>query len=90
LADTVEKLITNSIHTAFIKYPEGDSNALRVMATQTWITIGFRPSKVRASPRRSFRTWRAMALRSYAAFPGFAWGIRPRPFETRVVQGPFR
>ena len=83
MADTVEKLITNSIHTAFIKYPE-------VMATQTWITIGFRPSKVRASPRRSFRTWRPMALRSYAAFPGFAWGIRPRPFETRVVQGPFR
>jgi hypothetical protein len=23
-SDTVEKLITNSIHTAFIKYPEGD------------------------------------------------------------------
>ena len=23
-ADTVEKLITNAIHTAFIKYPEGD------------------------------------------------------------------
>jgi hypothetical protein len=22
--DTIEKLITNSIHTAFIKYPEGD------------------------------------------------------------------
>jgi len=27
LADTVEKLITNSIHTAFIKYPEGDGDA---------------------------------------------------------------
>jgi hypothetical protein len=24
-SDTVEKLITNSIHTAFIKYPEGDA-----------------------------------------------------------------
>ena len=24
LSDTVEKLITNAIHTAFIKYPEGD------------------------------------------------------------------
>jgi hypothetical protein len=23
-SDTIEKLITNSIHTAFIKYPEGD------------------------------------------------------------------
>jgi hypothetical protein len=23
-ADTIRKLITNSIHTAFIKYPEGD------------------------------------------------------------------
>jgi hypothetical protein len=23
-AETIEKLITNSIHTAFIKYPEGD------------------------------------------------------------------
>jgi hypothetical protein len=23
-AETVEKLITNSIHTAFVKYPEGD------------------------------------------------------------------
>ena len=23
-ASTIEKLITNSIHTAFIKYPEGD------------------------------------------------------------------
>jgi hypothetical protein len=23
-ADTIEKLITNAIHTAFIKYPEGD------------------------------------------------------------------
>lgn len=23
-ADTVEKLITNAIHAAFIKYPEGD------------------------------------------------------------------
>jgi hypothetical protein len=23
-ADIIEKLITNSIHTAFIKYPEGD------------------------------------------------------------------
>lgn len=23
-ADVIEKLITNSIHTAFIKYPEGD------------------------------------------------------------------
>ena len=27
MADTVEKLITNSIHTAFIKYPEGDGDA---------------------------------------------------------------
>jgi hypothetical protein len=27
VADTVEKLITNSIHTAFIKYPEGDGDA---------------------------------------------------------------
>jgi hypothetical protein len=27
LADTVEKLITNSIHTAFIKYPEGDGDS---------------------------------------------------------------
>ena len=24
--DTVEKLITNAIHTAFIKYPEGDGS----------------------------------------------------------------
>ena len=24
VSDTLEKLITNSIHTAFIKYPEGD------------------------------------------------------------------
>ena len=23
-ADTIEKVITNAIHTAFIKYPEGD------------------------------------------------------------------
>ena len=23
-AETIEKLITNSIHTAFVKYPEGD------------------------------------------------------------------
>ena len=23
-SDTIEKLITNAIHTAFIKYPEGD------------------------------------------------------------------
>jgi len=27
VANTVEKLITNSIHTAFIKYPEGDGDA---------------------------------------------------------------
>ena len=27
MADTVEKLITNSIHTAFNKYPEGDGDA---------------------------------------------------------------
>jgi len=27
LADTVEKLITNSIHTAFIKYPGGDGDS---------------------------------------------------------------
>jgi hypothetical protein len=27
MADTVEKLITNSIHTAFIKCPEGDGDA---------------------------------------------------------------
>ena len=27
MADTVEKLITNSIHTAFIKYPEGDGDS---------------------------------------------------------------
>jgi hypothetical protein len=26
LADAVAKLITNSIHTAFIKYPEGDGD----------------------------------------------------------------
>ena len=27
MADIVEKLITTSIHTAFIKYPEGDGDA---------------------------------------------------------------
>jgi hypothetical protein len=27
VVDTIEKLITNSIHTAFIKYPEGDGDA---------------------------------------------------------------
>jgi hypothetical protein len=27
LADAIEKLITNSIHTAFIKYPEGDGDS---------------------------------------------------------------
>jgi hypothetical protein len=26
-ADTVEKLITNATHTAFIKYPEGDGDS---------------------------------------------------------------
>jgi len=26
-ADTIEKLIANAIHTAFIKYPEGDGGA---------------------------------------------------------------
>ena len=26
VADTVEELITNSIHTAFIQYPEGDGD----------------------------------------------------------------
>ena len=25
-AETIEKLITNSIHTAFVKYPEGDGD----------------------------------------------------------------
>ena len=25
-AETIEKLITNAIHTAFIKYPEGDGS----------------------------------------------------------------
>src|SRR5437868_2659219 len=29
--DTVEKLITNAIHTAFIKYPEGDGELLRLI-----------------------------------------------------------
>jgi hypothetical protein len=27
-ADTIEKLITNAIHTAFIKYPEGDGGPM--------------------------------------------------------------
>jgi hypothetical protein len=27
MTDTVEKLITNSIHTAFVKYPEGVGDA---------------------------------------------------------------
>jgi hypothetical protein len=27
LADAIETLITNSIHTAFIKYPEGDGDS---------------------------------------------------------------
>jgi hypothetical protein len=44
--DTIEKLITNSIHTAFIKYPEGDGGP---HLDYEWIS----PDIVHMSPRRS-------------------------------------
>ena len=63
--DTVEKLITNAIHTAFIKYPEGDGspNTPRVMAVRTWTMNGFRPSTARMLPKRFFWTWQPTDLR---------------------------
>ena len=47
----VEILITNAIHTAFIKYP-------KAMAARTWTMSGLRPTKVSTSQRLSFRTCR--------------------------------
>ena len=55
-ADTVEKLITNAIHAAFIKYPEGDGGP---NLDYEWIRL----STARILPRRFFWIWRPMGLK---------------------------
>ena len=53
----VEILITNAIHTAFIKYPEGDGAS---NLDYEWIA----PIKARISPRPYFSIWRPTDIRS--------------------------
>ena len=56
-ADTVEKLITNAIHTAFL-------NTQRAMAARTLTMTGFRSNRARILPKRFFWIWQPADFKS--------------------------